>query len=80
MLAQRTVAHLRDKFMQFLDFDGVFWKHESCGATASFQEQIQRASAADVVDFVLWSRLGSRLPAHITHPVIDAGMFCVWTA
>jgi hypothetical protein len=39
----------------------IFWEHEPCRATATFQEQIPRAGESDIVVFILWSRLGTPL-------------------
>ena len=44
----------------------VFWEHEPLRASASFQDQIRQPADCDVVLMILWSRLGTRLPAHMT--------------
>ena len=36
------------------------------GLTATFQDQIKLPSVTDIVVCILWSRLGTRLPGHIT--------------
>jgi septal ring factor EnvC (AmiA/AmiB activator) len=46
--------------------DPIFWEHEPLRATASFQDQLPRPSVTDIAIFILWSRLGTRLPAHLT--------------
>src|SRR6185436_3852010 len=65
LLAQRVVDRLRVEFATHGVVEPIFWEHEPLRATASFQEQIPRPSEADIVVFILWSRLGTRLPAHI---------------
>ena len=44
----------------------VFWEHEPLRASASFQDQIRQPADCDVVLMILWSRLGTRLPANMT--------------
>jgi len=46
----------------------VFWEHEPLRASASFQEQIPYPAECDLVLMILWSRLGTRLPAHLSRP------------
>ncbi len=44
----------------------IFWEHEPLRASGSFQDEIPLPSQADVVLCILWSRLGTRLPKHLT--------------
>src|SRR5713226_2941827 len=48
--------------------EAVDWEHEPLLATASFQEQIPLPSQCDVVVSILWTRLGTRLPARFHRP------------
>ncbi len=41
----------------------VIWEHEPMFGHTGFQQQIERPSQSDLVVSILWSRLGSRLPA-----------------
>jgi hypothetical protein len=42
----------------------VIWEHEPLFAHTNFQQQIERPSQCDLVVCILWSRLGTRLPAN----------------
>ena len=68
LLAQRLVERLRIEYARHVLIEAVFWEHEPLRATASFQEELQRPSKSDIAIFILWSRLGTRLPDHITRP------------
>jgi tetratricopeptide (TPR) repeat protein len=65
LIARRVIGRLEAQYGDALHLDPVFWEHEPLVATASFQEQILRPSETDVVIAILWSRLGTALPAHI---------------
>jgi tetratricopeptide (TPR) repeat protein len=41
----------------------VIWEHEPLFGHTGFQQQLERPSQCDLVVSILWSRLGSRLPA-----------------
>ena len=66
LVAQKVLARLRVEYGARISLDPIFWEHEPLRATASFQEQITRPSEADVVITILWSRMGTRLPAQLT--------------
>ena len=68
LLARRLIGRLDAQFGGALQFEAILWERFPLVATASFQEQLQRPSDADIVIVVLWSRLGTPLPAHITRP------------
>ena len=51
-----------------MTLDPVIWEHEPLRATASFQEQIPPSSTTEIAIFILWARLSTRLPAHLTRP------------
>lgn len=66
LLARRLIGRLDAQFGGALQFEAILWERFPLVATASFQEQLQKPSDADIVIVVLWSRLGTPLPAHIT--------------
>ncbi len=66
MLCQRVIKRLQSRFLGRLEIEPVIWEHEPLLATATFQDQIVLPSETDIVVCILWARLGTRLPAHIT--------------
>ncbi len=66
IIARRILGRLADRFAGVLTIEPIFWEHEPLAATGSFQDEIPPSSEADVVVCILWARLGTRLPAHIT--------------
>jgi hypothetical protein len=68
LLAQRVIARLQGEFVGRATLDPVIWEHEPLRATASFQEQIPPPLTTEIAIFILWARLGTRLPAHLTRP------------
>ncbi|WP_103762694.1 PQQ-binding-like beta-propeller repeat protein [Roseovarius confluentis] len=66
VLANRVLARLTDRYAPVARITPVIWEHEPLLASSTFQDQIEKPSATDIVVCVLWSRLGTRLPAHIT--------------
>jgi hypothetical protein len=67
-LAGRVIDRLQREFESSVTLQAIFWEHEPLRATASFQEQIVRPSETDVVVCILWARIGTRLPPHLTRP------------
>jgi len=67
-LTKRVIQRLQGEFSGQAILDPIFWEHEPLLATKSFQEQIIRPSETDIVVTILWSRLGTRLPANYTKP------------
>lgn len=65
-LTKRVIERLQGEFATRARLEPVFWEHEPLLATASFQEQIIKPSETDIVICILWSRLGTRLPARFT--------------
>jgi tetratricopeptide (TPR) repeat protein len=63
-----VLRRLRSEFAHRGAVEPVDWEHEPLLATASFQEQIPLPSQCDVVVAILWTRLGTRLPARIHRP------------
>src|SRR6266849_3738322 len=68
VLANNLVRRLADEYADRLCIEPVFWEHEPLLATGTFQTQIPPPRDCEVVVCVLWSRLGTRLPADITRP------------
>lgn len=67
-LAERVIDRLRSEFLGRVELKSVFWEHEPLLASESYQEQIAEPSESDIAIFILWARLGTRLPRHITRP------------
>src|SRR5262245_40488693 len=68
VLANNLVRRLADEYTDQLWIEPVFWEHEPLLATTTFQTQIPPPRDCEVVVCILWSRLGTRLPADITRP------------
>ncbi len=66
ILAHRVIDRLKAEHAHLVILDAIFWEHEPLVATQSFQEQIRPPSEADIFICILWSRLGTRLPMHVT--------------
>ena len=64
----QVLRRLQSEFEDRGAVEPVDWEHEPLLATASFQEQIPLPSQCDVVVSILWTRLGTRLPARIHRP------------
>ena len=62
-LTARVIKRLHDEFSSRCDIEPIFWEHEPLLATDNFQAQIVRPSQTEIVICILWSRLGTRLPA-----------------
>jgi WD40 repeat protein/TPR repeat protein len=63
-LAERVLKRLGEEYRARVQLSVVLWEHEPLFAHAGFQEQIERPSQCDLVISLLWSRLGTRLPAN----------------
>jgi hypothetical protein len=61
-ITARVLERLQYEFGPRVGLEPILWEHEPLRATASFQEEIPLPSQADIVVFILWSRLGTRLP------------------
>jgi hypothetical protein len=64
----QVLQRLQSEFESRGTVEPVYWEHEPLLATASFQEQIPLPSQCDIVVAILWTRLGTRLPAEIHRP------------
>lgn len=62
--ASRVIDRLAREFGGFFAIQAELWEQEPLRATAHFQEQIPRPSEADIVLVIVWSRLGTQLPAN----------------
>jgi len=67
-LTRKVIERLQGEFSGRISLDPIFWEHEPLRATQTFQEQIIRPSETDIVITILWSRLGTRLPAQFKKP------------
>jgi hypothetical protein len=67
-IAGRVLDRLAHKWGRRVHVDPVFWEHEPLAADATYQVQITPPDQCDVVVAILWSRLGTRLPADIIRP------------
>jgi tetratricopeptide (TPR) repeat protein len=65
-LAGRVIERLQSEYIGRIVLEPVLWEHEPLVATSTFQTQIVKPSDTDVVIAILWSRLGTRLPAQFT--------------
>ncbi len=68
MLTRRILERLAGEFSGRIALEPIFWEHEPLLATDTFQTQIARPSETDILISILWSRLGTRLPAQFTRP------------
>lgn len=68
LIARSVIERLRTEFAGRVTLEPVFWEHEPLVASASFQDQLPHPASADAVICVLWSRLGTRLPASFRKP------------
>jgi len=72
--AARVIDRLAREFGAFFAIQAELWEQEPLRATAHFQEQIPRPSEADLVLVIVWSRLGTRLPADRYKGVISGAV------
>lgn len=68
LIARRVIDRLRAELSGSLDIAPVFWEHEPLSASSSFQDQLPHPSEAHAAICILWSRLGTRLPAGFRKP------------
>jgi hypothetical protein len=67
-VAVKVIERLQYEYARRLHLDPILWEHEPLRATAHFQEQLPSPAQSDICVFILWSRLGTRLPAHMHRP------------
>lgn len=68
LIARRVIDRLRGEFAGRVEIDPIFWEHEPLVASASFQDQLPHPADAEAAICILWSRLGTRLPASFRKP------------
>jgi len=68
VIAARVIARVGEEFANRVTLNPIFWEHEPMLMTETFQTQIQPPSETDIFVGILWARIGTRLPAHITRP------------
>lgn len=61
--AALVISRLRREFARFFDISAVLWEYEPMLSSGHFQDIIDPPSQADIVVLILWSRLGTPLPA-----------------
>jgi WD40 repeat protein len=63
IIARRIVERLDREFRYHLRLEAALWERQPLVATRHFQDGIPRPSSTDLVVVVIWSRLGTPLPA-----------------
>src|SRR6266702_699592 len=61
--AALVISLLKREFARFLYISAVLWEYEPMLSSGHFQDIIDPPSSADIVVLILWSRLGTPLPA-----------------
>lgn len=61
--AALVISRLKREFVRFFEISAVLWEYEPMLSSGHFQDIIDPPSAADIVVLILWSRLGTPLPA-----------------
>ena len=65
-MTKRVIERLQGEYSGRIILESIYWEHEPLLASQTFQEQITHPSETDIVITILWSRLGTRLPAQFT--------------
>jgi tetratricopeptide (TPR) repeat protein len=65
-LTEKVITRLQNVFRHACKLEPIFWEHEPLTADKSFQEGLISPRETDIVICILWSRLGTRLPKHVT--------------
>jgi len=66
--AADVVARLQDEFVHYAVLEPFFWEDQPARAIATFQAQFPEASGMDIVDGILWARIGTPLPLDMVRP------------
>lgn len=61
--AGRVIERLQGKYWSFVRLDDVFWEEKVVRSTAHYQDELENPGNCDIVIGILWSRVGSPLPA-----------------
>jgi tetratricopeptide (TPR) repeat protein len=62
-IAALTIVELAKDYTRFFTIEPYLWEFEAMVASGHFQDSIEPPSAFDIVVLILWSRLGTHLPA-----------------
>jgi hypothetical protein len=62
-IAALTIERLAQDYARFLAIEPYLWENEAMVASGHFQDSLEPPSAFDVVVLIVWSRLGTLLPA-----------------
>jgi WD40 repeat protein/energy-coupling factor transporter ATP-binding protein EcfA2 len=65
-ISARIIKRLQECYKHLIEIEPIFWEHEPLRGSKSFQEEIPLPSETDVFICILWSRLGTRIPLHVT--------------
>jgi WD40 repeat protein len=63
LAAERVLNRLRDQYASEAIIQPFFWEYEPLTATHHFQQRIPAPSSMDICICILWSRMGTPLPA-----------------
>lgn len=72
-VAERVIQRLDREFSYHLRLEPVLWERDPLVATEHFQANITPPHETDIVVLILWSRLGSELPAQEYTGAISGG-------
>ena len=61
--AALVLGRLKRDYARFFDISPVLWEYEPMLAAGTFQDVIVEPASTDIVVLILWSRLGTPLPA-----------------
>ncbi len=67
-VARGVLQRLQNEFSGRLELATVFWEYEPLLASGGYQAQIPSSTDSDIFVTILWSRLGSPLPAEFVRP------------
>jgi len=62
-IAALTIERLAQDYARFYAIEPYLWEYEAMIASGHFQDSIEPPSSFDIVLLILWSRLGTALPA-----------------
>src|ERR1700761_1515570 len=58
-----VIQRIRREFSRFFDVSAILWEYDPMLSSGHFQDVIEKPSNTDIVVLILWSRLGTPLPA-----------------
>ncbi|MFN0126809.1 MAG: tetratricopeptide repeat protein [Verrucomicrobiales bacterium] len=62
-IAGEVIERLQGKYWSFVRLDDIFWEDKAIRSTGHYQDELVNPGDCEIVLGILWSRLGSRLPA-----------------